>query len=303
MATAFAYTTWFWDAYGWAGVAVIGFASWFLLLMSFVLFAIAVRWLRPPAVLDTLSPVAALPEWLEEVPTDFQKLKQQLDNFTRIWVATDPVNNESLELVRSDIAKLRSRLENIEASLRPKSEGILGGGLSQKVETRLDSIEAKFEDTRHYLSGLVDSLSHSLKHQITIQHEQYEIIIRSLRARDAEAILHEADAIVMNLGGKLIAADAYENGATWSRDHNLWGHRLDKIDWLMAQWQGDKHQPFLDVKHYDYEREDRKAPAHILDEDKNATRYKHVCISHERYLHARDNVFAYFAAKAHELPG
>ncbi|GEO12970.1 hypothetical protein [Microvirga aerophila] len=302
-AAASAYTSWYWDSYGWVGVAAAGLSAWLLFALSLPLIAVGIRLMRPPAA-PHLSQVTSAPEGLAEVPDQLGNLKNKLSGLAQAWITADRVRDEGFERIRSDIGGLNDRLTKIEVSLRPKGGGILAGGLDRKSESRLEDLEAKLEDAWNYTSSVKDSLQDALDQQKAVYDQQYWLLVTSLRARDAEAMLREADTLIMRLGPKLTAADSYESGVLWSKDHNLWGHSISKIDWVMSQWWKEKHQSLLDLKHYDFEHKDRKAPTHILvDQEKNAIRYKQVCIVQERYMRLRSDLFSYLDSKARELPG
>jgi hypothetical protein len=214
--------------------------------------------------------------------------------------------------VRTQVAELGNRLDNIEGNLRPRSEGLLGSfeSSSSNPNTRFDQLEVKIRSARDAADGKMDALAHSigqLREMIEAERRQvrlhYEILATSLRARDARDQLRGADTVVMQLGNKLIAADLYHDGNAWASDYSLWGYSLGQIEGLLHQWQGDKHQQFLKVQYYEYDGEDRRAPTHIIaDDDRNVTKFKQVCIAHDRYLQAREGIFNYFASKASDLP-
>jgi len=137
----------------------------------------------------------------------------------------------------------------------------------------------------------------SIQQQLT---SGYDLLSRALRARDAEAMLKEADQKVIDLGDKLLDA-RHQDDSAWAIDFQEWKRYLTQIDHLMASW--DKsYRPSLDIRQHDYEAGAPTAPKHIVDkQDANSTRYKTVWIAQSTYKERRDNLFAYLGRKANDF--
>jgi hypothetical protein len=297
--------------YGWAGWIFAGVAG--LMSVCVLSFLVSAVWYVALVVRDRRhSHTNQVHGMLSQAPegenaaihNQIEELQKHLEGVTQALGSSEWIRNNAFEEFRSELLELKRHFSKIDDALRPKTVGLLSSNSGRTFETRLDAIEAMVEAAQHSTKNTIDAIIHSLGQRKITQDQQYELVLNSLRARDAEEILRKADSEVMRLGDKLISAESYKTGAAWSTDHNLWGHNLSIIDDLMRKWWEDEHRDLIEIKHYQYEAESRMAPAHILvDEGENYRRYKHVCISHGRYLNIRRDLFAYFDNKAHYLPG
>ena len=119
------------------------------------------------------------------------------------------------------------------------------------------------------------------------------MLTRSLRARDAQSIIKEADQIIMSTYKKLLE-EAYPDEASWADDYAAWEKAISRIDSLMSQWTQQHHKPFLDIRLKDFEAS-APLPQHIKS-DANATRYKTAWLAQSSYANMREGLFGYFAA-------
>jgi hypothetical protein len=121
----------------------------------------------------------------------------------------------------------------------------------------------------------------------------------SLRARDAEAILKEADKVVLDIGNRLAKATDYEDHHVWLSDFRVWTKALETIDDIVSRWEQTK-RPFLDIRRAEYEQPSEAPPPNIRS-DLTLTPYKTVCLARNRYLLERGNIFAYFDSKVRDI--
>jgi hypothetical protein len=208
-------------------------------------------------------------------------------------LANGPTATDTLmDTLRNDLTKLIGRVEAVETALKPKPPTLLTASVDAK--DRFEEIEAKLDE----ISGMIAG-------DRRLWQQKYDRLVRSLRARDVEAILKKEDPIVLGLGQKLLDADhtIYNNDEDWERGYNEWRKAVARIDELTAAWLED-HQAFLEIRGSDYQRAAEKvAPTHIVAmTNANDVRYKNVAIAHGRYRHERDDLFRYFSAKAGGLP-
>jgi hypothetical protein len=119
------------------------------------------------------------------------------------------------------------------------------------------------------------------------------MLTRSLRARDAQSTIKEADQVVMSSYKKLLE-DAYPDEAIWADDYAAWEKAMSRIDNLMSQWTQQHHEPFLDIRLKDFEA-GAPLPQHIKS-DINVTRYKTARLAQSSYADRREGLFGYFAA-------
>jgi hypothetical protein len=78
------------------------------------------------------------------------------------------------------------------------------------------------------------------------------MLTRSLRARDAQAIIKEADQVIMTTYKKLLE-EIYPDEASWADDYAVWEKAMSRIDGLMLQWTQQHHKPFLDIRSKEFE--------------------------------------------------
>jgi hypothetical protein len=119
------------------------------------------------------------------------------------------------------------------------------------------------------------------------------MLIRSLRARDAQSIIKEADQVVMSTHKKLLE-EAYPDEAAWADDYAAWEKAMRRIDDLMSQWTQQHHVPFLAIHSKDIDA--GAPPPQQFRSDANATRYKTARLAQSSYADKRDGLFGYFAA-------
>jgi hypothetical protein len=119
------------------------------------------------------------------------------------------------------------------------------------------------------------------------------MLTRSLRARDAQSIIKEADQVIMSTYKKLLE-EVYPDEASWADDYAAWEKAMSRIDNLMSQWTQQHHEPFLDIRLKDFEAS--APPPQQIKSDANATRYKTAWLAQSSYANRREGLFGYFAA-------
>jgi hypothetical protein len=119
------------------------------------------------------------------------------------------------------------------------------------------------------------------------------MLTRSLRARDAQSIIKEADQFIMSTYKKLLE-EVYPDEASWADDYAVWEKAMSRIDNLMSQWTQQHHKPFLDIRLKEFE--DSAPPPQEIKSDANATRYKTARLAQSSYADMREGLFGYFAA-------
>src|SRR5580704_12320482 len=119
------------------------------------------------------------------------------------------------------------------------------------------------------------------------------MLTRSLRARDAQSIIKEADQVVMSTSKKLLE-EAYPDEAAWADDYAAWEKTMSRIDNLMSQWTQQHHVPFLDIRSKDFEA--GAPPPQQIKSDANATRYNTARLAQSSYADKREGLFGFFAA-------
>jgi hypothetical protein len=119
------------------------------------------------------------------------------------------------------------------------------------------------------------------------------MLTRSLRARDAQSIIKEADQVIMTTYKKLLQ-EVYPDEASWADDYAVWEKAMSRIDNLMSQWTQQHHKPFLDIRLKEFE--DSAPPPQQIKSDANATRYKTAWLAQSSYANMREGLFGYFAA-------
>jgi hypothetical protein len=119
------------------------------------------------------------------------------------------------------------------------------------------------------------------------------LLTRSLRARDAQAMVREADQVVMATHEKVLEA-AHPDEAAWADDYAVWEKAMRRIDDLMSQWTHQHHEPFLDIRAKELEAS--ASPPEQIKSDANATRYKTARLAQSSYANKREGLFGYFTA-------
>jgi hypothetical protein len=122
----------------------------------------------------------------------------------------------------------------------------------------------------------------------------------SLRARDAESIIKEADHVIMATSGRLLE-EPYTDETAWADDYVVWKTAVSRVDGLMSQWQHDA--PFLDNRSNDLEDAPAPPPQSNIKSDANVRRYKIAWRTQQSYVNRREDILQYFFFKAGELPG
>ena len=119
------------------------------------------------------------------------------------------------------------------------------------------------------------------------------LLTRSLRARDAQSIIKEADQFIMSTYKKILE-EVYPDESAWADDYAAWEKAMSRIDNLMSQWTQQHHKPFLDIRLKDFEAS--APPPQQIKSDANATRYKTAWLAQSSYANRREDLFSYFAA-------
>jgi hypothetical protein len=78
------------------------------------------------------------------------------------------------------------------------------------------------------------------------------MLTRSLRARDAEYIIKEADQVIMSTSKKLLN-EPYSDESSWAADYAVWETAIRRIDGIMSEWTPN-HRPILSGKDSHYAR-------------------------------------------------
>jgi hypothetical protein len=127
------------------------------------------------------------------------------------------------------------------------------------------------------------------------------MLTRSLRARDAESIIKEADQVIMPTSKRLLQ-EPYPDETSWAADCAVWERAMMQIDNLMSQWQ-PHDKPFLDIRLNDLEGAPAPPQQSNIKSDTNINRYKTVWVTQQRYDNRREVILQYLFFKAGELPG
>jgi hypothetical protein len=188
--------------------------------------------------------------------------------------------SESREVSTQDIS---SRLAEIERGIAQNKAGL--GELRTKAEASTQEISSRLAEVERGIAlnkaGLEEVRTKAA------------LLTRSLRAKDAQSIIKEADQVVMSTCKKLLE-EAYPDEAAWADDYAAWEKAMSRIDDLMSQWTQQHHVPFLNTRLKDSEAS-VPPPPHIKS-DANATRYKTAWLAQSSYADKREGLFGYFAA-------
>jgi hypothetical protein len=127
------------------------------------------------------------------------------------------------------------------------------------------------------------------------------MLIKALRARDAEEILLTNDKTAMSLGKRLAKATMtdYPDAASWFSDYEPWKAAVRAIDDLMFQWTKDgpnKHIFLLDLEARHYE--NSPMPPENIKTDDTIIKFKTVWHVQSSYANRRDGFFTFFAERA-----
>jgi hypothetical protein len=238
MATAFAYTGWFWDAYGWAGVASIGFGSWLLFAVALPLIGLGARLLRPsppiPTPLLGATPVSAPGAPLEEIDglrTEVQQVSQGIGNLGRLVVADAKARDQRFDQLSQGLSSLTGRVAVLEANLKPKPEGLLGSG--HQFESRLDAIEAKIDDVRKVRGVSTELIKQRLDGLNEYQSSFAARTMAIFRAKQVEErlelLLPRMDELAKRLNAPTERPNEPIDWATWTADFKQWETMLHEV--------------------------------------------------------------------------
>jgi hypothetical protein len=264
--------------YGWAAIVLAGIAaaSGVILVASAAL--VAWRYFRPLSVDRKSDKEKGLPPKPGSGVTD------------NLIDRVDAAEREIIE-IRAELTASNAKLEQAEREL----------ATNEQIRTEL------VRKTSHNDGGLAALISmfEQLKSLVESNRKQAaqcdQILSRSLRARDAEAIINEADQEVISIVRKLLEG-SYSNEAAWASDYTRWNKAMTRIDGVISQWQ-EHHKPFLDIRLKDFEAgAPTPPPQSNIKSDQNVMRYKTVWLAQQSYANTRDNIFIYFSSKAGELP-
>jgi hypothetical protein len=132
---------------------------------------------------------------------------------------------------------------------------------------------------------------------------EVEMLTASLRARDAESIIKEADSTIMITASQLLEG-AYPNDdddeTSWAADYVVWETAVKRVDGIMSQW-AQQHKKFLNFEDLTLGAPVPPSQSNIKS-DINVTRYKIVWLAQQSYANRRDGIFIFFASKSGELP-
>jgi hypothetical protein len=188
--------------------------------------------------------------------------------------------SESREVSTQDIS---SRLAEIERGIAQNKAGL--GELRTKAEVSTQDISSRLAEVERGIAlnkaGLEEVRTKAA------------LLTRSLRAKDAQSIIKEADQVVMSTYKKLLE-EPHPDEAAWADDYAAWEKAMSRIDDLMSQWTHQHHVPFLNTRLKDSEAS-VPPPQHIKS-DANATRYKTAWLAQSNYANKREGLFGYFAA-------
>jgi hypothetical protein len=149
------------------------------------------------------------------------------------------------------------------------------------------------------LGNKIDELSRQLQklESRTQQTEvKYQILNGALHARDAEAIIKEADQKIISTATRLLEGN-YPDEAAWAADYGVWKKAMSQVDGVLSRWL-QHHEAFLDVRLTDLEAGGpRPPPQSKIESDTNIMRYKTVWMVQQNYANQRDNMLIYFSTK------
>lgn len=127
------------------------------------------------------------------------------------------------------------------------------------------------------------------------------MLTRSLRARDAESMIKEADQVIMCTAKKILE-EPYPDEAAWAVDYAVWEMAMRQIDDRLSQWQ-PHDKPFLEIRPKDLEGAPEPPPQSNIRFVTNMIWYKTAWLAQQRYANRREGILKYLFFKAGELPG
>jgi hypothetical protein len=205
--------------------------------------------------------------------------------------------NEQIQELASKIDEFEIRATALDAKIDKQATEQLK--INRTLDGMFGTIDGKVEDQSKDIQQLAARVQSDCRQSVL----KFEMLTTALRARDAETILKEADKVISSFGPKLIRASAidYPDQKIWLAGYGTWNEAMAKIDNLLVQW-FDHQKPFLDIRRRDYENSSETPPNSIKTDD-TIMPYKTVCLAQPQYEKQRENMFAYFSAKAGTLPG
>jgi hypothetical protein len=181
------------------------------------------------------------------------------------------------------------RLAAVETTAAQTKAGLLGHQAvtletTKALQESIGQLRDQFESTRRHAES------------------NLAMLVKALRARDAETILIAADETAISLAPKLMQG-AYPEEDAWKADYAIWKEAVERIDYIASSWQGDKHKPYLDIRMKDLEGGPRPPPESNVTSDTGVMWYKTVWLVQQSYGNHRDGMLSYFHTIAGELPG
>jgi hypothetical protein len=261
--------------YGWGAIIFAGVAAACAIMFAASALMVSWRYFNP------LPKQPTTPSEGQEVST--------LDTSSRVAEA-----ERGIALNRAGLKEIRTKAE---ASVRDVTIRVVEAerGIAQNkagLEELRTKAQASSQDMARRLAEAERGIAQNnaglgeLRNKATM-------LTRSLRARDAQSMMEEADQVVMSAHKKLLEGD-YPDEATWADDYVAWEKAMSRIDELMSQWTHQHHVPFLDIRSKDIEAS--PPPPQQIKSDANATRYKTAWLAQSSYADKREGLFGYFAA-------
>jgi hypothetical protein len=194
-----------------------------------------------------------------------------------LWRRFYPLTVSSADLTTAELSKAAAN-------------AIDDNGQIEAIKAIISTLEGKTEDISNRLAEAERGIAQN-KAGLDELRTKLGMLARSLRARDAQSTIKEADQVVMSTYKKMLEY-AYPDEAAWANDYAAWEKAMSRIDNLMSQWTQQHHEPFLDIRL----KETSVPPSQHIKSDANATRYKTAWLAQSSYASRRDGLFSYFAA-------
>jgi hypothetical protein len=261
--------------FGWGAIIFAGVGAACLVMFAASALMVSWRYFNPLPKQPTTPyegqqmPTGDISSRLAEAERGHEQNKAGLKEIrTRAEVSVRDITIRVVEAERS-IAQNKAGLEE----LRTKAEAS-----AQDIASRLAEVERGIAQNK---AGLGEVRTKAT------------VLTRSLRARDAQSLIREADQVVMSTHKKLLEG-AYPDEASWADDYAVWEKAMSRIDDVMSQWTHQHHEPFLDIRAKELEAS--APPPEQIKSDANATRYKTTRLAQSNYANKREGVFGYFVA-------
>ena len=261
--------------------------------------------------------------WLKNWWPPFTAAITSIATNSEMWfilaVVTHAIFIFGVPKARADRAALEARLREMRAEIaaeldaKVSSNLVSAPGESWKADIdRFNFIDGKFskvEDAFAKLNKKVDDEFTELKNELIEQKRVVangtRLLIRALRAKDAQRVLAVNDKVVMSLGVQLAKANVihYLDSAKWLSDYRTWKAALCIIDNLLIEWtkgQSNEHVSFIKFEGRDYE--NSPMPPDNIRSDDTIIAFKTAALAHSNYANRRDGIFSFFAERA-VLPG